>query len=228
MISLPSYWVTSALSSPQLGPQTSCVRDKTSPLCSVWIPNPQSECSKMVFHMTKFWSHFYAVLITRATKHLLNKIWYIHRTKHYAAAKSLQSCQTPWTAAHQAPVSLGVSRQEHWSGLPFPSPMHACMLSRFSHVRLCATPWTAAHQAPLSTGFSRQEYWRGLPFPSPMNTILLLKRKDEVILEQSYDMTLVWFLFIFIFFQFYWDIISHYDQFVKGKNKHCTWVLWAF
>ena len=44
-----------------------------------------------------------------------------------AAAKSLQSCPTlcdPMTAAHQAPPSLGFSRQEHWSGLPFPSPMH--------------------------------------------------------------------------------------------------------
>ena len=33
-------------------------------------------------------------------------------------------CATPWTAAHQAPLSLGFSRQEHWRGLPFPSPMH--------------------------------------------------------------------------------------------------------
>ena len=33
-------------------------------------------------------------------------------------------CATPWTAAYQAPPSLGFSRQEHWSGLPFPSPMH--------------------------------------------------------------------------------------------------------
>ena len=31
---------------------------------------------------------------------------------------------TPQTPAHQAPPSLGFSRQEHWSGLPFPSPMH--------------------------------------------------------------------------------------------------------
>ena len=31
-------------------------------------------------------------------------------------------CATPETAAHQAPPSLGFSRQEHWSGLPFPSP----------------------------------------------------------------------------------------------------------
>ena len=33
-------------------------------------------------------------------------------------------CATPSTAAHQAPPSLGFSRQEHWSWLPFPSPMH--------------------------------------------------------------------------------------------------------
>ena len=30
----------------------------------------------------------------------------------------------PWTAARQAPLPVGFSRQEHWSGLPFPSPGH--------------------------------------------------------------------------------------------------------
>ena len=43
-----------------------------------------------------------------------------------AAAKSLQSCPTlcdPTDSSHQAPPSLGFSRQEHWSELPFPSPM---------------------------------------------------------------------------------------------------------
>ena len=33
-------------------------------------------------------------------------------------------CATPETIAHQAPPSLGFSRQEHWSGLPFPSPSY--------------------------------------------------------------------------------------------------------
>ena len=36
----------------------------------------------------------------------------------------VQLCATPWTAAHQAPLSQEFSRQEHWSGFPFPSPMH--------------------------------------------------------------------------------------------------------
>ena len=43
------------------------------------------------------------------------------------AAKSLQSCPTlcdPIDGRSLAPPSLGFSRQEHWSGLPFPSPMH--------------------------------------------------------------------------------------------------------
>ena len=39
-----------------------------------------------------------------------------------------QSCPTlsdPWTAAYQAPLSMGFSRQEYWSGLPLPSPLEA-------------------------------------------------------------------------------------------------------
>ena len=36
----------------------------------------------------------------------------------------VQLCATPQTTAHQPPLSLGFSRQEHWSGLPCPSPMH--------------------------------------------------------------------------------------------------------
>ena len=52
---------------------------------------------------------------------------------------------TPWTVAHQAPPSMGFSRQEYWSGVPLPSPigltrqtfvgkvmsLHFNMLSRF-------------------------------------------------------------------------------------------------
>ena len=34
----------------------------------------------------------------------------------------VQLSVTPWTVAHQASLSMGFPRQEHWSGLPFPSP----------------------------------------------------------------------------------------------------------
>ena len=59
----------------------------------------------------------------------------------------VQLCATPQTAAHQAPPPLGFSRQEHWSGLPFPSPMHESEKGKRSRSVL-GTPWTAAHQAP--------------------------------------------------------------------------------
>ena len=36
--------------------------------------------------------------------------------------RSCLTLVTPWNIAHQAPLSMGFSRQEYWSGLPFPSP----------------------------------------------------------------------------------------------------------
>ena len=86
-------------------------------------------------------------------------------------------CATPETAAHQAFPFLGFSRQEHWSGLPFPSPMHESekWKSSGSVMPDFATSWTAAYQAPPSMGFSRQEYWSGVPLPSPKWDLIKLK-----------------------------------------------------
>ena len=58
-------------------------------------------------------------------------------------------CATPQTAAHQAPPSLGFSRQEHWSGLPFPSPMHESEVAQscptLSDPMDCSLPGSSAH-----------------------------------------------------------------------------------
>ena len=64
-------------------------------------------------------------------KSLLNSIFnqgilhYVLLLSHFSRVRL---CATPWTAAHQAPPSLGFSRQEQWSGLPFPSPVHESAL----------------------------------------------------------------------------------------------------
>ena len=103
---------------------------------------------------------FFYLQMTLYHKHLLSAC---------CCFSCVQLCATPQMAAHQAPQSLGFSRQEHWSGLPFPSPMHESekwKWSRSVSVRLFVTPWTTAHQAPPSMGFSRQEYWSGVPLPS--------------------------------------------------------------
>ena len=62
-------------------------------------------------------------------------------------------CATPETATHQAPPSLGFSRQEHWSGLPFPSPVHqsekwkwSCsVVSTLSDPMNCSLPGSSVH-----------------------------------------------------------------------------------
>ena len=46
---------------------------------------------------------------------------YIHTYIH-TVAKSCPILATPWTVSRQAPLSIAFSRQEYWSGLPFPSP----------------------------------------------------------------------------------------------------------
>ena len=72
------------------------------------------------------------------------------------APGSVQLCATPETVAHQAPLSLRFPRQEHWSEVPFPSPMQESenwKVKSLSRVRLLLTPWTAAYQAPPSFGF---------------------------------------------------------------------------
>ena len=51
----------------------------------------------------------------------------------------VQLCATPEKAAHQAPPSLRFSRQEHWSGLPFPSPMLK-VKSESEVAQSCSTP----------------------------------------------------------------------------------------
>ena len=43
----------------------------------------------------------------------------------------VQLLATPWTAAYQAPLSMGFSRQEYWSGVPLPSPYRMLNGSKF-------------------------------------------------------------------------------------------------
>ena len=86
-------------------------------------------------------------------------------------------CATPEMAAHQAPPSLGFSRQEHWSGfaISFSTAWKwKVKVKSLSCVRLLDTPWTAAYQAPLSIGFSRQECWSGVPLPSQRKWIIYM------------------------------------------------------
>ena len=98
-------------------------------------------------------------------------------------------CATPQTAAHQAPPSLGFSRQEHWSGLPLPSPIpnvthtltpllnNTILRMLFLHQLPLCSPNLCMHANTLQSCLtlcnpmdcSPQEYWSGLPCPTPGN-----------------------------------------------------------
>ena len=54
--------------------------------------------------------------------------------------RRVRLCATPWTAAHQAPLSMGFSRQEYWSGLPLPSLIHSSTLLEILSLFKLSTP----------------------------------------------------------------------------------------
>ena len=91
-------------------------------------------------------------------------------------------CATPETAAHQASPSLGFSRQEHWSGLPFPSPMHESEKWKWSRsvVPTLSDPMDYSLPGSSVHGFSRQEYWSGVPLPSPTKRKTALSNQKSV------------------------------------------------
>ena len=87
--------------------------------------------------MTKIWSledwyHWQEQQIWKSGKIMKmekNKsqtcFWIVQVSVKWSEVKFLSHVRlfaTPWTAAYQAPPSMGFSRQEYWSGLPFPSP----------------------------------------------------------------------------------------------------------
>ena len=67
---------------------------------------------------------------------------------------------TPWTAAHQAPPSMGFSRQEYWSGVPLPSPEF--VLSCRNREKLCrgnrTGKWSLEHRASERCQGARSHY----------------------------------------------------------------------
>ena len=77
-------------------------------------------------------------------------------------------CVTPQTAAHQAPPSLGFSRQEQWSGLPFPSPMHESEKWKWrrSVISYPQRPHRLQPSRFLHPWDCPGNYWSGVPLPS--------------------------------------------------------------
>ena len=61
---------------------------------------------------------------------------------------------TPWTAAYQAPPSMGFSRQEYWSGVPLPSPCNILNFLYISRLPLTSFPFTLCYTVGMLGFFS--------------------------------------------------------------------------
>ena len=106
-----------------------------------------------------------------------------------AASKSLQLCSTLCDPAHQAPPSLGFFRQEHWSGLPFPSPMHESEKLKWS--RSVVSDSSRPHGLQPTRllhpwDFPGKEYWSGLPLPSPNRPEWVTIIQAKLVLRGTY------------------------------------------
>ena len=60
-------------------------------------------------------------MIEKVRRNVANALWATKREREKSLSP-LRLFATPWVVAYQAPTSMGFSRQEYWSGLPFPSP----------------------------------------------------------------------------------------------------------
>ena len=92
---------------------------QTEPLVPSSSPSPWHPPPTFLFlWIWLLWVHHISTII----KYLSSLLAYftLLLLSHFSCVRL---CSTPQTAAHQAPPFLGFSRQEHWSGLPFPSPM---------------------------------------------------------------------------------------------------------
>ena len=68
--------------------------------------------------------------------------------------KSLSRVQllaTPWTAAHQAPPPMGLSRQEYWSGVPLPSPYVKAAAAAAKSLQSCPTQYDPIDGSPVGS-----------------------------------------------------------------------------
>ena len=75
----------------------------------------------------EIWSDFFFPFFSSCHNVVYKRIqfWHIYTYMYICCAQSLSNVLlfvTPWAVAHQASLSLGLFRQEYWSGLPFPPP----------------------------------------------------------------------------------------------------------
>ena len=101
----------------------------------VWVPAAATAAKSLQLCLT-LCNHIDGPRILQARTLEWVAISFSSAWKWKVTVKSLSRTRllaTPWTAAHQAPLSMGFSRQEYWSGVPLPSPFGSPILLKKIH-----------------------------------------------------------------------------------------------
>ena len=134
----------------------------------------------------------------------------------------VQLCATPETAAHQAPPPLGFSRQEHWSGLPFPSPMHESEKWK----------WSRSVVSDSSRPHRRQPTRLLCPWDSPgKNTGVGCHCLLQFVLNVIKYFFIHWWscLPVLIYYYSEWHRISNIKlAYIPGRNSAWSWCILFF
>ena len=113
-----------------------------------------------------------------------SSMWALLLLSHFS---SVRLCASPQTAAHPAPPSLGFSRQEHWSGLPFSSPMHESEKWKWTRSVL-VTSRTAAYWEAVASYRSQRGTGKMIAIYS-----IRINFKILVLIFKKYKHILCWF-----------------------------------
>ena len=130
----------------------------------------------------------------------------------------VQLCATPKTAAHQAPPCLGFSRQEHWSGLPFPSAMHE-RKSESEVAQSCPTPSDPMDCSPPGSSVhgifqSKVLEWGAIALRHILLQLIQLNTAD--LKNKAPNSSAQFSKLLFFFFQSFFLIL------LCLANPHCT------
>ena len=104
-----------------MGCEQKCVSSEWAqgPLFPTFPPVFKAQPQNLLLH----WNVLHKIQVTLLILFLcMPRICLHERRKKVKSLSRVQLFVTPWTVAHQAPPSMGFSRQEYWSGLPFPFP----------------------------------------------------------------------------------------------------------
>ena len=121
----------------------------------------------------------------------------------------VRHCATPEMAAHQAPPSLGFFRQEHWSGLPFPSPMRESQKWKWSR-SVVSDSWRPHGLQPTRLlcpwDFPDKDTGVVCHFPSPGNLPPALR---QILYRMSYQESRYVNIHMYIYYKYKYCLFKH-------------------